>query len=166
MASLTIRKLDEAVKAYLRLRSAGNDRSVEEEVRVILGELIQGRPELPGGGSPPHSEAPTPPSRPPSAASERRLTPIIGSGIAAHKALDLIRPLKDRRYPPQRTAASTRWNNHDRTQCRRNGRSGGSRAGANVGAAGNRGCRRRYPASAATASAGRQTRADHGGADA
>ena len=44
MASLTIRKLDEAVKAYLRLRSAGNGRSVEEEVRVILGELIQGRP--------------------------------------------------------------------------------------------------------------------------
>ena len=36
MASLTIRKLDEAVKAYLRLRSAGNGRSVEEEVRVIL----------------------------------------------------------------------------------------------------------------------------------
>ena len=37
MASLTIRKLDETVKAYLRLRSAGNGRSVEEEVRVILG---------------------------------------------------------------------------------------------------------------------------------
>ena len=48
MASLTIRKLDEAIKTYLRLRSAGNGRSVEEEVRVILGELIQGRPELPG----------------------------------------------------------------------------------------------------------------------
>ena len=44
MASLTIRKLDDAVKAYLRLRSAGNGRSVEEEVRVILGDLIQGRP--------------------------------------------------------------------------------------------------------------------------
>jgi len=27
MASLTIRKLDDAVKAYLRLRSAGNGRS-------------------------------------------------------------------------------------------------------------------------------------------
>ena len=36
MASLTIRKLDEGIKAYLRLRSAGNGRSVEEEVRVIL----------------------------------------------------------------------------------------------------------------------------------
>jgi phosphopantothenoylcysteine decarboxylase/phosphopantothenate--cysteine ligase len=40
VASLTIRKLDEAVKVYLRLRSAGNGRSVEEEVRVILGELV------------------------------------------------------------------------------------------------------------------------------
>jgi phosphopantothenoylcysteine decarboxylase/phosphopantothenate--cysteine ligase len=61
MASLTIRKLDEAVKAYLRLRSAGNGRSVEEEVRVILGELIQGRPELPASSpsslSPPANAA-------------------------------------------------------------------------------------------------------------
>ena len=48
MASITIRKLDDTVKAYLRLRSASNGRSVEEEVRVILGELIQGRPEQPG----------------------------------------------------------------------------------------------------------------------
>ena len=38
MASLTIRKLDDAIKAYLRLRSAKNGRSVEEEVRVILRE--------------------------------------------------------------------------------------------------------------------------------
>ena len=38
MASLTIRKLDDAIKAYLRLRSASNGRSVEEEVRVILRE--------------------------------------------------------------------------------------------------------------------------------
>ena len=44
MASLTIRKLDEAIKVYLRLRSAKNGRSVEEEVRVILRETIEGRP--------------------------------------------------------------------------------------------------------------------------
>src|SRR6266436_577681 len=55
MASLTIRKLDETIKAYLRLRSAKNGRSVEEEVRLILG-----------------------------------------GGIAAYKALDLIRRLKER----------------------------------------------------------------------
>ena len=44
MASLTIRKLDEDVKVYLRLRSARNGRSVEEEVRVILREMVQGVP--------------------------------------------------------------------------------------------------------------------------
>src|SRR6185295_806954 len=96
MASLTIRKLDEAVKAYLRLRSAGNGRSVEEEVRVILGELIQGRPELSG----------TPPSLPAtdgathtqsvSTSGGRSVTLIIGGGIAAFKSLELIRRLKER----------------------------------------------------------------------
>ncbi len=70
MASLTIRKLDEAVKAYLRLRSAGNGRSVEEEVRVILGELIQGRPELPGGTV----LASRPPTTGPAARRHRRRT--------------------------------------------------------------------------------------------
>src|SRR6185312_16498175 len=97
MASLTIRKLDEAIKAELRLRAAGNGRSVEEEVRIILGELIQGRPEA----------APSSPRLPPSAAAPTRNSPdpvsgipsvtlIIGGGIAAYKALDLIRRLKER----------------------------------------------------------------------
>ncbi|MCC8942481.1 bifunctional phosphopantothenoylcysteine decarboxylase/phosphopantothenate synthase, partial [Bradyrhizobium sp. Arg68] len=45
MASLTIRKLDDELKTYLRLRSAKNGRSVEEEVRVILRELAEGRAE-------------------------------------------------------------------------------------------------------------------------
>ena len=92
MASLTIRKLDETVKAYLRLRSAGNGRSVEEEVRVILGELIQGRPELPGSASP----ASTPAPQPVGTAGERSVTLIIGGGIAAFKSLELIRRLKER----------------------------------------------------------------------
>src|SRR5882757_4990611 len=92
MASLTIRKLDDAVKAYLRLRSAGNGRSVEEEVRVILGELIQGRPELPGSASPSSTPAP----QPVGTAGERSVTLIIGGGIAAFKALELIRRLKER----------------------------------------------------------------------
>src|SRR3954453_3180283 len=92
MASLTIRKLDEAVKAYLRLRSAGNGRSVEEEVRVILGELLQGRPELPGSVSPASLPAP----QPVGTAGERSVTLIIGGGIAAFKSLDLIRRLKER----------------------------------------------------------------------
>ena len=97
MASLTIRKLDETVKAYLRLRSAGNGRSVEEEVRVILGELIQGRPELPDGASlPPSTEAHGKALRSVSPNSERNVTLIIGGGIAAFKSLELIRRLKER----------------------------------------------------------------------
>ena len=35
MASLTIRKLDDAIRDELRLRAARNGRSVEDEVRVI-----------------------------------------------------------------------------------------------------------------------------------
>ena len=98
MASLTIRKLDEAVKAYLRLRSAGNGRSVEEEVRVILGDLIQGRPETisPPQTSLPAEAAPRRRGRLP-ASGQSRVTLIIGGGIAAYKALDLIRRLKERR---------------------------------------------------------------------
>src|SRR6266404_6073055 len=99
MASLTIRKLDETVKAYLRLRSAGNGRSVEEEVRVILGELIQGRAELPGGAASPASteaSTPAPQPQPVGAAGERSVTLIIGGGIAAFKSLELIRRLKER----------------------------------------------------------------------
>ncbi len=98
MASLTIRKLDEEVKVYLRMRSARNGRSVEEEVRVILGELVQGRPfEFASALSQPVS----PPAETPSGARERpldaaRVTLIIGGGIAAYKALDLIRRLKER----------------------------------------------------------------------
>ncbi len=40
MASLTIRKLDDAIRDELRLRSARNGRSVEDEVRVILRERL------------------------------------------------------------------------------------------------------------------------------
>jgi phosphopantothenoylcysteine decarboxylase/phosphopantothenate--cysteine ligase len=94
MASLTIRKLDEAVKVYLRLRSAGNGRSVEEEVRVILGELVQGRPyEAAPRASASVPAAPTPRG---AIGREGRVTLIIGGGIAAYKALDLIRRLKER----------------------------------------------------------------------
>src|SRR3954470_11947352 len=96
MATLTIRKLDEAVKAYLRLRSAGNGRSVEEEVRVILGDLIQGRPELPSAHAAP-AEAPARAPMRAHTTGQARVTLIIGGGIAAYKSLDLIRRLKERR---------------------------------------------------------------------
>jgi phosphopantothenoylcysteine decarboxylase/phosphopantothenate--cysteine ligase len=97
MASITIRKLDDAVKTYLRLRSASHGRSVEEEVRVILGELIQGHTVLPGSTiAPPLATGPLPSPRAASATVEPRVTLIIGGGIAAYKALDLIRRLKER----------------------------------------------------------------------
>jgi phosphopantothenoylcysteine decarboxylase/phosphopantothenate--cysteine ligase len=100
MASLTIRKLDEAIKVYLRLRSAKNGRSVEEEVRVILGELVQGRPYFaadPLSAVPPSTDAPPrAAARSHAAADQARVTLIVGGGIAAYKALDLIRRLKER----------------------------------------------------------------------
>ncbi len=99
MASLTVRKLDETIKAYLRLRSAKNGRSVEEEVRVILGELIQGRPEFTAAPSQavlPSADPQSPTPRRADATGQPRVTLIIGGGIAAYKALDLIRRLKER----------------------------------------------------------------------
>lgn len=97
MASLTIRKLDEQVKTYLRLRSARNHRSVEEEVRVILRELIEGREEPLTPFAVPREASPVPASPRTSAVPEASVTLIIGGGIAAFKSLDLIRRLKERR---------------------------------------------------------------------
>jgi phosphopantothenoylcysteine decarboxylase / phosphopantothenate---cysteine ligase len=102
MASLTIRKLDEEIKTYLRMRSARNGRSVEEEVRVILREMVQGvpfeftatpppQPVSPAADSSSRSPAPAPDTR-----DRPRVTLIIGGGIAAYKSLDLIRRLKER----------------------------------------------------------------------
>lgn len=96
MASLTIRKLDDAIKAYLRLRSAQNGRSVEEEVRVILREHLQGAPMPAASPASSPADAPVPVARPAGSPGEPRVTLIIGGGIAAYKALDLIRRLKER----------------------------------------------------------------------
>jgi phosphopantothenoylcysteine decarboxylase/phosphopantothenate--cysteine ligase len=91
MASLTIRKLDDAIRDELRLRAARNGRSVEDEVRVILREASLGRP--PSITAP--MAAPTAVTLGPAMA-QPRVTLIIGGGIAAYKALDLIRRLKER----------------------------------------------------------------------
>ncbi len=95
MASLTVRQLDEKLKKLLRLRAARHGRSMEDEVRVILREAAAetGHDVL---------ENFVPPARPASQsaqfteARQRRILLIIGGGIAAYKALDLIRRLQDR----------------------------------------------------------------------
>jgi phosphopantothenoylcysteine decarboxylase/phosphopantothenate--cysteine ligase len=97
MASLTIRKLDDAIKAELRLRAARNGRSVEDEVRVILREASQNRPGFAARRSQAVKIAQDDPYRVVSAA-QLRITLIIGGGIAAYKALDLIRRLKERGF--------------------------------------------------------------------
>jgi phosphopantothenoylcysteine decarboxylase/phosphopantothenate--cysteine ligase len=97
MASLTIRKLDDTIKAELRLRAARNGRSVEDEVRVILREASQGRPGF-AATLPQHAPSHQHGSQPVVSARQSRVTLIIGGGIAAYKALDLIRRLKDRHF--------------------------------------------------------------------
>lgn len=105
MASLTIRKLDEALKKRLRLRAARHGRSMEDEVRIILR-----------GAAAPNAEAderaktgqrPRPTATVAGAAEKaartsqtngRQVLLIIGGGIAAYKCLDLIRRLRERGY--------------------------------------------------------------------
>ena len=42
-ASITIRRIDKSVKQKLRVRAAQNGRSMEEEVRVILFDVVEGK---------------------------------------------------------------------------------------------------------------------------
>jgi phosphopantothenoylcysteine decarboxylase/phosphopantothenate--cysteine ligase len=91
MASLTIRKLDEVLKTQLRLRAAANGRSVEDEVRTILRDAATTSQALP-----PASRAEPSPAAKRSRNDGKRVTLIIGGGIAAYKSLDLIRRLKER----------------------------------------------------------------------
>jgi len=92
MGSLTIRKLDEAMKARLRLRAARNGRSVEEEARTILRDAAADA-ESPPAADPTPTEAP---SAAAAAAKPARVLLVIGGGIAAYKSLDLIRRLRER----------------------------------------------------------------------
>ena len=45
MASITIRNLDDDVRTRLRMKAAGNGRSMEEEVRLILRDAVGREPE-------------------------------------------------------------------------------------------------------------------------
>jgi len=96
MASLTIRKLDDAIRDELRLRAARNGRSVEDEVRVILRDASQNSPIAPSPASRAATGRAGPSQAHRTAIDQPRVTLIIGGGIAAYKALDLIRRLKER----------------------------------------------------------------------
>ena len=50
MASLTVRGLDQDMKARLRVRAASHGRSMEAEVRAILSEVLATTDEVPPGG--------------------------------------------------------------------------------------------------------------------
>jgi phosphopantothenoylcysteine decarboxylase / phosphopantothenate---cysteine ligase len=96
MASLTIRRLDDALKQRLRERAAAHGRSMEDEARVILAEAAA------ASGPRRQTLPPAPPAQPISrpmratAPSGKRVLLIIGGGIAAYKSLDLIRRLRER----------------------------------------------------------------------
>ena len=106
MASLTIRQLDEQVKRRLRLRAARNGRSMEEEARHLLAQHLEAdapaaaKPEEIIRATPDQAAAaggaPQRPSPPATSLAESRILLVIGGGIAAYKALDLIRRLKER----------------------------------------------------------------------
>src|SRR3984957_6677855 len=93
MASLTIRKLDDAIRAELLLCAARNGCSVEDEVRGILREASRDRS---SPAAPASLDVPATHQARAAAAGLARVTLIIGGGIAAYKALDLIRRLKER----------------------------------------------------------------------
>ncbi len=95
MASLTVRQLDDKLKTLLRLRAARRGRSMEDEIRVILRQAVAeaGHDAIEAPEPVARTKADAPAAAPHGAP---RVLLIIGGGIAAYKALDLIRRLQDR----------------------------------------------------------------------
>jgi phosphopantothenoylcysteine decarboxylase/phosphopantothenate--cysteine ligase len=106
MGSVTIRRIDDEVKARLRVRAARHGRSLEEEVRQALMRIAEEPDALDGdrlAAKAPASgtlaaSAPEPEPRDADlrGLAGRRILLLIGGGIAAYKCLDLIRRLKER----------------------------------------------------------------------
>jgi phosphopantothenoylcysteine decarboxylase/phosphopantothenate--cysteine ligase len=102
MASITIRNLDDKAKERLRRLAAANNRSMEEQVRVMIAASVVDAHE------PTHTQETEAVShqRPLFPASQtfavsrqlsgKRILLVIGGGIAAYKSLDLIRRLRER----------------------------------------------------------------------
>jgi phosphopantothenoylcysteine decarboxylase/phosphopantothenate--cysteine ligase len=88
MGSITIRQLDDELKAALRLRAAAHGRSMEDEVRTILRAAA--------AAETPSTVAAQPKKKSDKDAGAPRVLLVIGGGIAAYKSLDLIRRLKER----------------------------------------------------------------------
>ena len=86
--TLTIRGLDGATRQRLRLAAAEHNVSMEEEMRAIL------RAALNAGEPPPAADPAAKRGGAPSTAAPLLL--IVSGGIAAYKALDLIRRLRER----------------------------------------------------------------------
>ena len=85
MASITIRNLPDEAKEKLRLNAAKNKHSMEEEARLLLmsgnnGEIFPEKPSVKDMQS----------------LKSKTILLIITGGIAAYKALDLIRRLQER----------------------------------------------------------------------
>src|SRR4249920_1790780 len=106
MASITIRQLGDDLKRQLRLRAARNGRSMEDEARTILRDAasleagrIEARAEAPQRAAPRGrvvADAPAQEAGGTDAGGTKHILLVIGGGIAAYKALDLIRRLKER----------------------------------------------------------------------
>jgi phosphopantothenoylcysteine decarboxylase/phosphopantothenate--cysteine ligase len=90
-ATLTIRRLETAVKKALQRRAVDHDRSMEDEVREILRDVVASQ-------SPAARSLDRTGPEPPHPISSRSLLLIIGGGIAAYKALDLIRRFRERAF--------------------------------------------------------------------
>ncbi|WP_210325292.1 bifunctional phosphopantothenoylcysteine decarboxylase/phosphopantothenate--cysteine ligase CoaBC [Mesorhizobium silamurunense] len=111
MASITIRNLDDEVKDLLRQLAAENGCSMEEQARAMIRAAVEGRAGQadridqiertlraligPERQTTPVSVGSSMPSIR-GAFSGKRILLIIGGGIAAYKALDLIRRLRER----------------------------------------------------------------------
>ncbi|MER8380184.1 bifunctional phosphopantothenoylcysteine decarboxylase/phosphopantothenate--cysteine ligase CoaBC [Mesorhizobium sp. M1399] len=110
MASITIRNLDDEVKDMLRRLAAENGRSMEDQARVMIRAAVEGQlgssgridqiektlRELTSLQNPAAPVVAVPSQVAQGVLSGKRILLIIGGGIAAYKALDLIRRLRER----------------------------------------------------------------------
>ena len=111
LASITIRNLDHEVKELLRQLAAENDRSMEEQARIMIRAAVEGQVgptgrmeqieallrELTSARSTEVKATPIAGKMASSGTlSDKRILLIVGGGIAAYKALDLIRRLRER----------------------------------------------------------------------